>query len=134
MPINVFGNSNSNGNGSKIATSLFKQKPYLRHKYVEANMEDIDLKNQYRIKNLSDPISIREAVSKKCVDNLFNDPSKVKNTAHFDPNDRNITNTRFFQVNQWPQIDSHLEPKLFVDEAIQYLSLVENIQDNVFGK
>ena len=65
MPINVFGNSNSNNNGDKIDTSLFVQKPYLRSNYIEANIEeDIDLKNQYRIKNLPDPISIREAASK----------------------------------------------------------------------
>ena len=46
MPINVFGNSNSNVN-SKINMSLFVQKPYLRRNYIEANIEeDIDLKNQ----------------------------------------------------------------------------------------
>ena len=33
-------------------------------------------------------------------------------------NDRNITNARFIQVNQLPQIDSHLTAKLYVDNAI----------------
>ena len=52
MPIIVFGNSNSDDNGSKIDTSLFVQKPHLRTKYIESNIEeDIDLKNQYKIKN-----------------------------------------------------------------------------------
>ena len=98
MPINVFGNSNSNNNGDKIDTSLFVQKPYLRTNYIEAKIEeDIDLKNQYRIKNLPDPISIREAASKNYVYNLFNDPSIVKNTEHIDLNDRNITNVRFYE-------------------------------------
>ena len=47
MPINVFGNSNSNSSDNKIDTSLFVKKPYLRHNYIEANIEeDIDLKNQ----------------------------------------------------------------------------------------
>ena len=47
MPINVFGNSNSNDNGNKIDTSLFVQKPYLRTNYIESEIEeDIDLKNQ----------------------------------------------------------------------------------------
>ena len=32
-------------------------------------------------------------------------------------NDRNITNARFIQVNQLPQIDSHLTSKLYVDNA-----------------
>ena len=64
MPINVFGNSNSNDNKNKIDTSIFVQKPYLRTNYIEANIEeDNDIKNQYRIKNVPDPISIREVCS-----------------------------------------------------------------------
>ena len=133
MPINVFGNS-SNDNGNKIDTSLFVQKPYLRTNYLESNIEeDIDLKNQYRIKNIPDPISIREAVSKSCVDNLLNDPSIIKNNAHIDLNDRNITNARFIQVNQLPQIDSPLTAKLYVDNSIEEPTLVRNNQDNDFG-
>ena len=133
MPINVFGNS-SNDNNNKIDTSLFVQKPYLRTNYIEANIEeDIDLKNRFRIKNLPDPVSIGEAASKHYVDNLFNDSSKIKNTAHKDLNDKNITNARFIQVNQLPQIDSHLTAKLYVDNSINESSLVRNNKDNDFG-
>ena len=118
MPINVFGNS-SNNYDNKIDTSLFVQKPYLRTNYIESEIEEnIDMKNQYRIKNLPDPISNREACSKRYVDNLFNDSSIVKNNAHIDLNDRNITNCRILSVNQLPQIDSHLTAKLYVDNAI----------------
>ena len=35
-------------------------------------------------------------------------------------------------MNQWPQIDSHLKAKLYVDHAIDELSLVRNNQDNNF--
>ena len=134
MPINVFGNSNSNDNTNKIDASLFVQKPYLRTNYIEANIEeDIDSKNQYRIKSIPDLISVREAASKKYSDNLFNDSSIVKNIAHIDMNDRNITNARFIQVNQLPQINSHLTAKLYVDNAIDEPSLVRNNQDNDFG-
>ena len=133
MPINVFGNS-SNNSEHKIDTSFIVQKLYLRHNNLEANIEeDNDVKNQYRIKNLPDPISIREATSKNYVDFLFNDPSIVKNTAHIDLNDRNITIGRFIQVNQWPQIDFHLTPKLYVVNSIDESSLVRNIQDNDFN-
>ena len=43
MPINVFGNSNSNDKGNRVDTSLFVLKPYLRSIYIESNIEeDID--------------------------------------------------------------------------------------------
>ena len=48
-------------------------------------------------------------------------------------NDRNITNARFVQVNQLRQIDSYLTAKLYVDNALDELSLVRNNQDNDFG-
>ena len=51
MPINVFGNSNSNNNGDKIDTSLFVQKPYLRTNYIESNIEeDFESKIFFKIK------------------------------------------------------------------------------------
>ena len=101
MPINVFGNS-SNNSEQKIDTSLFVQKPYLRTNYIESNIEeDIDLKSQYRIKNLPNPVSIGEAVSKQYVDNKFDDPSIIKNTAHVDFNDKNLDNVRFVKVKQY---------------------------------
>ena len=136
MPKNVFGNS-SNNSDNKIDTSLFVKKPYLRTNYIESNIEeDIDFKDQFRNKNLPDPISNREACSKKYVDNLINDPSIIKNTAHIDLNDRNITNARFTQVNQLPQIDSHLTAKLYVDKAISdgvnELSLIRLDPDEKF--
>ena len=94
MPIIVFGNS-SNNSEHKSDTRLCAQKPYLRTNYIEAIIEeDIDIKNQYIIKNLPDPIGIREAAS-SFVDNLFNDPSILKNTEHIELNDRKITNAKF---------------------------------------
>ena len=85
------------------------------------------------MKNLPDLTSIREAASKNYVDNLFNDPSIIKNNAHIDLSDRKITNARFIQVNQFPQIHSHLTAKLYVDNAIDEPSLVRNNKDNDFG-
>ena len=65
MPINLFGSSSKNDD-NKLDTSLVVEKPYLRSSYNEANIEeDIDRKNQFRIKILPDPISLREAASKK---------------------------------------------------------------------
>ena len=118
MPINVFGNSSSSYD-NKIDTSSFVQKPYLRTNYIESNIEeDIDLKNQYRIKNLPDPTEMQDACSKHYVDNKFNDPSIIKNTAHVDFNDKNLDNVRFVKVNSMPAVGEHLTAKYYVDNAI----------------
>ena len=90
------------------------------------------MKNQFRIENFSDPISIREATSKNYVDKLFKDPSIIKNNSHIDLNDKSITNARFIQFNQLPKIDSHLTAKLYVDTTIDEPTLVRNNQDNDF--
>ena len=103
MPINVFGNS-SNDNKNKTDTSLFVQKPYLRTNYIEANIEDIDMKGQYRIKNLPDPLSIREACSKNYVDNIF------KNDIDF--NKVKLENIKFVKINYQPAVNKHLTPKI----------------------
>ena len=134
MPINVFGNS-SISSDNKIDISLFVQKPYLRTNCIERNIvEDIDLENQYRIKNLPHPIGIQEAASEEYVDSKFSDPSIIGNTEHNDLNDRNITNARFIQVNQWPQTDSHLTAKLYVDTETDQPTLVQNNQYIDFSK
>ena len=110
---------------------MFVQKPYLRTNYIESNIEEhIDLKNQFRVRILPDPISIRKAASKTYVDNLFNDPTILKKTAQIDLKDRNISSARFIQVNQLPQIDSHLTAKLYVDKAIDEISVVRKNHDN----
>ena len=122
--------NSSHDNNFKIDTILFVQIPHLRINYIEANIEeDLDLKNQFRIKNLPDPISIREA-STNYVDKIFNNPSIPKNTAHLDLNNRKITNARFIQVNQLHQIDSDLTAKLYVYNSIDEPFLVRNNQDN----
>ena len=128
MPISVFGNS-SHDNNDKNDTSLFVQKPYLRTIYLESLLENIDLKNQNKIKNLPCPQENSDAVHKSYVDNLFNDSSILKNTTHIVLNDRNITNGRFLQVNQLPQIDSHLTAQLYVDKSIDESSLLRFYPD-----
>ena len=119
MPINVFGNSSFSYDNNKIDTSLFVQKAYLRTNYIDSKIEEnINMKNKFKTKNLPCPEENSDAFCKSYVDSLFNDSSLLKNTEHIDLNDRNITNARFVQVNQLPQIDSHLTAKLYVDNAI----------------
>ena len=60
--------------------------------------------------------------------------SNIKeDTEHIALNDRNITNARYIQVNQLPQMDSHLTAKLYIDNTIAEPTLVRNIQDNNFN-
>ena len=123
MLINIFGISNSNIFGDKNDTRLYVQKTYLNSNYIESNFgEDIDLKNQYRLKNIPDPISIREIASKNYVDNIY------KNDI--DSNGVKLENIKIVEVNYQPAVNEHLTPKIYVDNAIDEASLVRNIQDN----
>ena len=131
MPINVFGNnSSSHDKGKKIDTSLFVQKPYLRTNLIDCNIEEDVNMNHYRIKNLRDPVG--KAVSKLYVDNKYNDPSLLKNTAHVDFNYKTLDNLTFVEVNSLPAINQHLTPKQNVDDAIDEISLVRNNQNIYF--
>ena len=71
-------------------------------------------------KKIPGTVSIWKAASKNYVDNLFNDPSIIKNTAHIDFKDKNLNNVRFVEVNTLPAIGDYLTPKFYVDQAISY--------------
>ena len=119
MPINVFGNS-SHDNNNKIDTSLFVQKPYLRTNYIEGNIEEnIDLKNQYRIKNLPDPINIREAASKNYVDREIDQPSLIRNNKNNDFGKYNLTNINSITLNKKAENDKEAVTKAYVDQFHQ---------------
>ena len=119
MPINVFGNS-SNNNDNKIDTFLFVQKPYLRTNYKEINIEqDIDLKNQFRIKNLPDPMSIREAASKNYYDNATDEISLVSNNQDNDFSNYNLTNINSITLNKQAENDNEVITKAYVDQFHQ---------------
>ena len=142
MPINVFGNSSNNNNDNKIDTSLFVKKPYLRTNYIESNIEeDIDLKNQYKIKNLINPINLYDACNKNYVDNIF------KNDIDF--NDNKLTNIDSITLNKQAENDNQVITKAYVDQfhqenersrrdlGIDFYNesniLVKNNQDNNFN-
>ena len=106
---------------NEIDTSSFDQKLSLKMNYFESNAEEaFDMKNKFRTKNLPQPISIRQAVSKYSVDIEFSGPSLIKNTAHVDFHDNNFDNVLFVQVNSLPAVREHLSPKNYVHEAVPY--------------
>ena len=149
MPINVFGNSLNNSE-QKIDTSLFVQKPYLRTNYIEANIEeDLDLKNQYRIKNLPNPTNLQDACSKNYVDNAINEISLVRNNRDNDFGNYNLTNINSITLNTQAVNDNQVITKAYVDQfhqenersrrdlGIDFYNesndLVKNNQDNNFN-
>ena len=77
MLINVFGNSSSSNDNNKIDTSRFVQKSYLKSNYIETDIDhDINLKNQYRIINLQNPINNKDAINKIYIDTKIADVIK----------------------------------------------------------
>ena len=66
------------------------------------------------------PKTIKELPTKSYVDNKFNDPSIIKNTAHVDFNDKNLDNVRFLEVNSMPASEEHLAAKYYVDNANRF--------------
>ena len=149
MPINVFGNSSINSE-QKIDTSLFVQKPYLRTNYIESDLqEDIDLKNQYRVKNQPDPTNLQDTCNKNYIDNLFNDPSLIKTNKDNDFGNYNLTNFNSITLNTQAENDNQVITKAYVDQfhqenersgrdlGIDFYNesndLVKNNQDNNFN-
>ena len=119
MPINVFGNSSSNSD-SKIDTSLFVQKPYLRTNYIEANIEeDINLKGQYRFKKLPDPTNLQDACNKNYVENSINEVSLVRNNRDNDFGNYNLTNINSITLNTQAVNDNQVITKAYVDQFHQ---------------
>ena len=121
MPINVIGDCNSINSDNKVDTSLFVQKSFLRTNYIESKIEEnIDLKNELKIKHSPEPVSIGQPVSKKYVDNKFNEPSIITNSSHVDFKDKNLDNVRFVEINSMPAVREHLLPNFYVDQYFSY--------------
>ena len=111
--------NSSNISESKIFTSLFVQKPYLKTKEMESNIEeDFDMKNQSRIKHVKGPVSIGEAASKKYVGNFFNKHGILKKTGYVDSSDNKLDNVRFVKINSMPAVGEHLTTIFYVVQAI----------------
>ena len=119
MPTNVFGNS-LNNSVTKIDTSLFVQKTYLRSNYIEANIEeDINLKNQFRIKNLPDPTNLQDPGTKNYIDNAIDEVSLVRKNKDNDFGNYNLTNINSITLNKQTENDNEVITKAYVDQFHQ---------------
>ena len=77
--------------------------------------EDIDMKNQFTITNLPEPISITESFPKYYVVNKCKDPIKLKNSAHVVFIDKLLDKACFVKINSMPAVGEHLTAKFYVD-------------------
>ena len=91
------------------------------------------MKNPFGIKNLADPISIREAASKNYVDIAFKNPSILKKVKMLTSMLKKLENLKFVKINCQPAVDSHLTPKTYDDNATDETFIVGNNQDNDFN-
>ena len=131
MPTIVFGNNFSTyDNDNKIETIIFVQKPYLRTKFYESNIEeDIDMKKQYKNRKLPHFKDNSVALCKSWEVCGLNDPSITRNISHADFDDKNPDKVRFVMTNSLPAVRYHLTPKLHVDEAISH-----SVDDSSFSR
>ena len=90
----------------------------MRINYTESDIEEnSDMINRFRNEYLPEPISIKEAGSKKIVDKKFIEPSIIQNTTLDDFKEKNRDNVRFVKVNIMAAVGEHLTTKLYVDQA-----------------
>ena len=85
--------------------------------------EKLKLDEQYSVvlnSALTLPKTTIEIPTKSNVDNKFNDPSIIKNTAHVNSSNRYLDNVRFIKVNSFPAIQEHLTATINVGQAISY--------------
>ena len=127
--------SSSSQSDSQIDTSNFVKKSYPKTNYIETNMEeDIDMKNQFYIKNLPNPINSNDCMNKIYADTNYLKISNYDNNSivRIDKN-MNFNSTTFtgfdsIYVNRDPIYDTELATKQYTDNIITDESIVTNTQ------
>ena len=136
MPLNVFGGSSDNS--IEIDTSAFVKKTDLRVNYIESDMEeDINMKNQFRIKNLPNPINLQDPATKYYVDNktnnIVNDIDNntiVRNNKNTNFNNNTFTGLESIYVNRDPNFPLEVSTKQYTDDSIDETTILRNNKDN----
>ena len=124
--------------GSRISTTGVT-KSYVRANYIESSMEeDIDMKNQFKIKNLPNPSNLQDPATKFYVvsktNNLvpiseLDNNSIVRNNKNNNFNGNTITGLENIYVNRDPQYDLELTTKQYTDKSIDEVSLLRLHKD-----
>ena len=124
-------------------------KNYIRDNYIESEMEEnINMKNQYYIKNLPNPINLTDATNKKYVDDKtinfvtndnFDNNSIVRTNKDNDFKNNKIINLDSISTNRAPILDSEVANKLYLNDNFvtndnfDNNSIVRTNKDNDFN-
>ena len=124
--------------GSSISTTGVT-KSYVRANYIESSMEeDIDMKNQFKLKNLPNPSNLQDPATKYYVDSKTNNlvpiseldnNSIVRNNKNNNFNGNTITGLESIYVNRDPQYDLELSTKQYTDDSIDEQSILRLHKD-----
>ena len=135
--MNVFDSSSSSQSDSQIDTTNFVKKSYLKTNYIETNMEeDIDMKNQYYIKNIPNPINSNDCMNKIYADTIYlkissyHSNSIVRNDRNMNFNSTTFTGLNSIYVNKDPIYDTELATKQYTDTLVDESTILRNNQDN----
>ena len=125
--------------GSSATTNTGVTKSYVRANYIESSMvEDIDMKNQFKIKNLPNPTNLQDPATKFYVDSKTNklvsiseldNNSIVRNNKNNNFNGNTITGLESVYVNRDPQYDLELTKKQYKDDSIDEQSILRLHKD-----
>ena len=119
-------------------------KTYIRANYIGSNLvEDIDMKNQFKILNLPNPTLLQDPATKYYVDiktldlvpnSEFDNTTIVRTNKNNNFNGNTITGCESVYVNRDPQYDLQLSTKRYTDTLIVESSIVKNNKENIFNK
>ena len=113
---------------------------YIRANYIESNLEeDIDMKKQFKIKNLPNPTLLQASATKYYVDNKkvelvpnseFDNTTIVRTNKNINFNGNTILGCESVYVNTDPEYDLELSTKQYTDTSINESSIVRNNKNN----
>ena len=125
--------------GSSTSTNTGVTKSYVRANYIESSMEeDIDMKNQFKIKNLPNPTNLQDPATKHYVDSKTNNlvsiseldnNSIVRNNKNNNFNGNTITGLESVYVNRDPNFPLELSTKQYTDDSIDEQSILRLHKD-----